>query len=132
MFFGVGKAVGVGRVGGVRGVGAGEHAGELGDGLPPGGQRDDQEDQVGGVEVVVEEAVALRGGDGLDLALVVGGAVDLVGRGPAGQAFPKQQAGQFGVGGVVVEGAPGELPDVLKIRSGRRYRGGELSAGPRA
>jgi hypothetical protein len=39
-----------------RAVGAGEHAGELGDGLPPGGHGDDQEDQVGGVEVVVEEA----------------------------------------------------------------------------
>ncbi len=81
---------------------------------------------MGGVEVVVEEAVALGGGEGLDLALVVGGAVDLVGRGPAGQAFPLQQAGQFGVGGVVVEGAPGELPDVLQVRSGRGYRGGEL------
>src|SRR5580704_8912656 len=113
MFFGVGRAVGVGRVGRARAVGAGEHAGELGDGLPPGGQRDDQEDQVGGVEVVVEEAVALGRDEGLDLALVVGGAVDLVGRGAAGQAFPLQQAGQFGVGGVVVEGAPGELPDVF-------------------
>jgi len=94
--------------------------------MPPGGQRDEQEDQVGGVEVVVEEAVALGGGEGLDLALVVGGAVDLVGRGSAGQAFPLQQAGQFGMGGVVVEGAPGELPDVLQIRSGRGYRGGEI------
>ena len=28
--------VGVGRVGGVRAVDAGDHAGELGDGLPPG------------------------------------------------------------------------------------------------
>ena len=78
-----GMFVGVGRVGGVRAVGAGEHAGELGDGLPPGGQGDDQEDQVGGVEVVVEEAVALGGGESLDLALVVGSAVDLVGRGSA-------------------------------------------------
>lgn len=34
--------------GGIRAVGAGDHAGELGNGLPPGGQRDDQEDQVGG------------------------------------------------------------------------------------
>ncbi len=66
-----------------------------------------------GVEVVVEEAIALGGGEGLDLTLVVGGAVDLVGRGSAGQAFPLQQAGQFGVGGVVVEGVPGELPDIL-------------------
>ena len=32
--------------------------------------------------------IALGGGDGLDLTLVVGGAVDLVGRGSAGQAFP--------------------------------------------
>ena len=53
---------------------------------------------MGGVEVVVEEAVALGGGEGLDLALVVGRAVDLVGRRPARQAFPLQQAGQFGVG----------------------------------
>lgn len=45
---------------------------------------------MGGVEVVVEEAVALGGGESLDLALVVGSAVDLVGRGSAGQAFPLQ------------------------------------------
>jgi len=65
---------GVSRVGGVRAIGAGEHAGELGDGLPPGGQRDDQEDQVGGVEVVVEQAVALGGGEGLALGLAAEGA----------------------------------------------------------
>jgi short chain dehydrogenase len=118
--------------GGVGAVGAREHAGELRDGLPPGGQGDDQEDQVGGVEVVVEEAVALGGGEGLDLALVVGSAVDLVGSGSAGQAFPLQQPGQFGVGGVVVEGVPGELADVLQIRSGRGYRSGEIAGAPLA
>jgi hypothetical protein len=78
--------------GGLCAVGASEHAGELGDGLPPGGQGDDQEDQVGRFEVIIEEAVALGGGEGLDLALVVGSTVDLVGRGSAGQAFPLQQA----------------------------------------
>jgi pyridoxine 4-dehydrogenase len=39
-------------------VGAGEHAGELGRGEPPGVQRDDQEHQVSRVEVAVEDALA--------------------------------------------------------------------------
>ena len=39
---------------------------------------------MGRFEVIIEEAVALGGGEGLDLALVVGSAVDLVGRGSAG------------------------------------------------
>jgi hypothetical protein len=42
-------------------TGAGEHVGELRHGKPPCGQRDDQEHQVIGVEVVVEDAVALGG-----------------------------------------------------------------------
>jgi hypothetical protein len=56
----------------------------------------------------------------------VPGAVDLVGRRAAGQAFPEQQASQFRMGRVVVERGPGEFPDVIKPCSGQRDRGGQL------
>jgi hypothetical protein len=63
---------------------------------------------VRGVAVVVEHAVTLRGHDHLHIVLVMRGARDLVGRGPAGQALPLQQAGQLGMGCVIVERASGE------------------------
>src|SRR5215472_3962345 len=81
-----------GVLGRVAVVGAGEHAGELRRGDPPRGQPDDQEHQVLGVEVTVEDAVALGGRVGPRLVLVVGGAARLVGHRASGQPLPEQLA----------------------------------------
>src|ERR1700722_12968612 len=107
-------------------TGTGEHAGKLGRGEPPRVQRDDQEHQVGRVEVRVQDALALGGRIGLRLALVVRGPVGLVGDRAAGQALPQQQADELGMSRVVVVGAPGELPDVLQAVLGPADRDGEL------
>jgi len=58
----------------------------------------------------------------------VHGAVDLVGGRPAGQAFPLQQPGQFGMVGVVVERAPGELPDVSQAAGASDTAAASLSS----
>jgi hypothetical protein len=50
----------------------GDHLSELGDRLPPGGQRDEGEHQVCRVEAVIEQPVVLGLGEPLDLVAVVG------------------------------------------------------------
>src|SRR6185312_6151445 len=52
------------------------------------------------------------------------GAVRLVGH-AAGQALPQQQPNELGMRRLVVEGAPGELADLLEAGGDRRHRGGE-------
>jgi len=103
-------------------VGAGEHARDLGDGEPPGAQADDEEHQMRRVEVVLEYAGLLGRCDGVHLLAVVPAAVQGVGHPPTGQALPQQKAGQPRIRGVVVEGPPGPLTDVLQGRR-RRCRG---------
>jgi hypothetical protein len=88
---------------------------ELGDGRPPGAEGEDQEQEVVGVDVLAEDAVALGLGERLDLLAVVGGTRLLVGdlALAVGERLPVQEAGQLGVGGVVVINASGPLADVL-------------------
>ena len=76
-------------------VRAGEHAGELGCGEPPGVQRDDQEHQVSRVEIAVQDARVLGGRVGLRLMLMVRGPARLVRHRPAGQALPQQEADEL-------------------------------------
>ena len=114
-----------GVLGRVAVVQAGEHAGELRRRDPPRGQPDDHEHEVLGRKLVVEDTLALGRRVGLRLLLVVRGAVRLVGH-AAGQALPQQQPDQLRMGRLVVEGAPGELADLLEAGRDRRHRGGEL------
>src|ERR1700733_829927 len=107
-------------------TGTGGPAGWVGRGKPPRVQRDDQEHQVGRVEVRVQDALALGGRVGLRLVLVVRGPVGLVGDRAAGQALPQQQADELRMSRVVVVGAPGELSDVLQAVLGPADRRGEL------
>ncbi len=48
----------------VGGIGPGQQANRLWHGEPPAGQREQQEDQIGGVKRVIDQPVALSGGNG--------------------------------------------------------------------
>ena len=80
---------------GIGGVGAGDHARELGRRVPPGRDPHEHEDEVGGIDVVLERGAAQQLRVRLDLVPVVRGAVRLVGRRPSAERLPEEQADQL-------------------------------------
>src|SRR5882757_10357147 len=82
---------------GIVSTGACDHLRELWDGLPPRGERDESEHQVGRVEAGVEDAVALSLHEPVDLLPVVRRAVGNVGGRTPGQTLPLQQTSQLRV-----------------------------------
>jgi hypothetical protein len=80
------------------GSGAGDHGRKLRHRLPPGGKGDEREDEMGGVEPIVEQAGSLRFGEPLNLFPVVSRTTDRICRLTALQPLPLQQTAKFRVG----------------------------------
>ena len=93
-----------------------DHARQLRHGEPPGGQPDQQKDQLRRVELILQHAAPLCFSEPRHRALVMRRPSCLIDGGTLSQALPKQKPYQIRMGRMVVENASRVFADVFQTR----------------